>query len=303
VYSSTSYKTVWIRRRGANQSRKLASGTRPEISPDGQRVVFQRCVPIYRWPCPLYLVNSRGGRAKLLLRRAADYEWAPDSRRLAITVSNSEQRETLWVLDLDADTRIRRDEAAAFLGLTFSPDSLLLARGRKDRPGPLVEGGIDIYVGASDGGGDARQLTADGGSLSPVWSPDHFLVFSRFIPKSAPIYPRYRLRRIDTNGENDELLSDLDLEALAWSNDGTRLLATSSSEVGSYPYAVSAGSWNVRRLPVRGAEMFTRTLSADGSLVLAEWYSRGKSVVGVIPWNGRGGRILVRGAVAPHWNW
>jgi hypothetical protein len=54
---------------------------------------------------------------------------------------------------------------------------------------------------------------------------------------------------------------------------------------------------------VRDIDMGTSGLSSDGALVLGEWYRGGKPVVGVITWDGHGGRILVRGAVTPHWNW
>jgi hypothetical protein len=197
--------------------------------------------------------------------------------------------------------KVHRGEGAVFLGMSFSPASDLLAWDRLD--GSFADGDFNIHVGASNGDGDAQSLTQDGASLSPLWSPDGFIAYSRLRPNGLPTHPRYQLWRMNPDGAGRERVSELDLEAHTWSRDGTRLLATMSTVVGVYPYVVSAGSWQVRRLPVRDVDMGTGGLSSDGALVLATWYRGGKPVVGVITWDGRGRRILVRGAVTPHWNW
>jgi TolB protein len=210
----------------------------------------------------LYVVRSHGGRARELVRdiwTGADYVWAPDGRRLFVSVETGDGGDLDDVLVVDADgTGLRRlTHGGHAANLSLSPDGKRLAfewtanvlsgtswvdvanadgtHIRRVTPGQLhgvpswsptgKELAIDtltngVYVIGADGG-RPRRVTNGDGSL-PVWSPDgRRIAYSQFttLPHRTS---RDDLFVVDADGGHAHRLVPpiLRSRAPAWSPDG-----------------------------------------------------------------------------------
>ncbi len=119
---------------------------------------------------------DRQGRAEAVMRDAAAYvvpRLSPDGRRLAYSVVDrvSEQRD-VWVLDLDRGTKTRLT-----LGNGLATDPVWSSDGGTITfASTRVDGRLNLFSLAADGGGEAVQLTRntnDSRSIFPrLWLPD-----------------------------------------------------------------------------------------------------------------------------------
>jgi Tol biopolymer transport system component/DNA-binding winged helix-turn-helix (wHTH) protein len=136
----------------------------PQISPDGQRLVFQstRSGQYELW------LGDRDGRNARPLTRSAVYKsparWSPDSRRLAFTTRRSGVTE-LSILDVtDGGVRTIVSDSTAAVAPAWSADGTSVYFGS-------LRGGSWQIWNADAATGRARQVTADGG-YAAIESPD-----------------------------------------------------------------------------------------------------------------------------------
>ena len=184
----------------------------PQISPDGQRIVYTRRwvdKVADKWESSVWIMNVEGSRNRYLLKGSSP-KWSPDGTRLAYLAEGEPKGEQIFVRWMDAEggtTQVTRVENAP-RSLEWSPDGEQLAfvelvpkttswkidmpkapKGakwtetprivdrmtyRRDRQGFLEEGYSHIFVSPA-GGGTPRQSTEgdyNHGSSGLSWTPD-----------------------------------------------------------------------------------------------------------------------------------
>jgi dipeptidyl aminopeptidase/acylaminoacyl peptidase len=98
----------------------------PQISPDGQRVVYtRRWVDRMsdRWETALWIVNADGSRNRFLTRGSSPV-WSPDGTRIAYVAEGEPKGSQLWVRYLDAEgagTQVTRGSETP-ANVRWSPD-------------------------------------------------------------------------------------------------------------------------------------------------------------------------------------
>jgi dipeptidyl aminopeptidase/acylaminoacyl peptidase len=188
----------------------------PQISPDGQQIVYTR-----RWTdkvndryeSEVWIMNADGSKNRFLMKGASP-QWSPDGKRIAYITEGAPRGAQVFVrwMDTGESTQITRVERSPF-NMNWSPDGkriafnmLVPARGgmnvrmpqrpdgarwiepprvvdrlnyRADNQGWRPEGFTHIFV-VPDTGGTPRQLTdGDYNHDAPDWTPDsNTLIFS-----------------------------------------------------------------------------------------------------------------------------
>ena len=206
------------------------------FAPDGQRVAFtQSCT--YSVPgCGFVtILDLRTGKrteldATLSSSRKGlmgSLAWSPDGTRLAFRIENmpsgNQQGEVpdshLWLIDADG-TNLRRVDLSVsrVTAPQWSPDGRTLAVMSDlyvDGPEPETQIVVqDIYTVRPDGT-DLRQLTTDGRSIWPEWTPSGQIRFRTGTVGALTDTMQYSL--MDADGSNVTPLVDLEalLQAIA----------------------------------------------------------------------------------------
>ena len=243
----------------------LAGGMGPQISPDGNQVLYERRhidKMKDRWVSELHIVNADGTRPRRLTDGGGAV-WSPDGGRIAFVRADDGGAPQIFVRWMDtegAETRVSR-LAHGPGGVTWSPDGQTLAfsmmvpsepewtvtiPGRPEGAEWTVEPKVVTrpnyrrdYVGYTDGGyrhifvlpasgGTPRQLTGgDWNHGAPVWSADGSEIFFTALREDDADY-RFR-----------------------------------ESEI----YAVSVSSGAIRQLTTRAGSDHSPVPSPDGRLV------------------------------------
>ena len=202
------YVTLWLLSLATGQTRQLTAGlardTSPQWSPDGHQIAFLST----RGEKPqLYLIPVDGGEAQALTSLpqgvGSGPTWSPDGNYIAFTAGPAKP-----AFDPKRPYRVTRHIY------------------RFDGMGCLDNAVQDIYI-IPAAGGDARQLTADGGhNTIPQWSPDsqEILYQAALAPDSHAAFLG-RLRVVSLAGEVRDLTDDWDgILAAGWTPDGERIL-------------------------------------------------------------------------------
>jgi hypothetical protein len=305
VYVKTTMKrdvttdAVWIASVDGSHGRRLAAGYGPKISPDGRRVAFLRSEPR-----ALYVISTRPGIApRLLARGVDDFVWSPDSTHLGALLGNR-------LAVVDVATRGQRTIARApdrfswFLSFGFSPSGRQLVWVRKVRTMGTEYTG-DLFR-APVRGGPIKRLTRGGRAKWPVWGPNR-IVFSA-LDEGAIALPARRPFKLWTIGSDGKRLRQLSrrpyLVPVAWSANGSRLLACSISEFSCAPVAVDPQTGAARLIRgVGSGPVVTSAISRTGRLILVnDSNSDNPDRITQIPYRGGAAKVLVRRAQAPDWN-
>jgi Tol biopolymer transport system component len=316
VYSKNPlHSSVWVANDDGSNARRLASGSAPQISPDGLTVAYMVIGNEKTYRPDLMVVPADGSAPPRLLakgwRDSFSFAWSPHSKTIATIVGPELGAKRLALIDVA--TRAQRTVArGAFAGLSFSPAGDQLVYGRDAKPDRYPPRS-DLYRAAVAGGAPVR-ITHDRRSLTPLWGPTGKVVFVRLVDgkrrKYAPkneLYlmapDRSGMRRL-TQTSVGQLLQGL--TPTAWSADGTRLLAEFGGQDTSYAETVNPAT-GAHRPVVRPAEAgFVGTdLSADGSTILGAtggYEPSTKHDVVAIPYGGGTPTVLARNALEPDWN-
>jgi Tol biopolymer transport system component len=291
---------VWIASDTGAKPRRLGTGTRPAISPDGKWVA---------WRDPsgesvlLRKVDGRNIRRVARSVQLGAVEFSPDSHRLGVAL-----RSRLLVHDLRAHTN-RTVAHGVVNGFSFSPDSTALVYG--------TSGPVESFAAPSDlytvdlATGAKFRVTRDRKSLNPLWGPAGEIVFDRQTRRDGDA-PTYNLFAIHPDGGALRRITSLKIPPLLsglvpveMSADGSRLLAEFEGQDTSVGFAVNAASGNTRALSKNmETGLVASDLTADGRTVLATTGgpdpSNRHDVVTVRYAGGRP-KVLVRRAAYPDW--
>jgi Tol biopolymer transport system component len=286
---------------------RLAAGELPRISPDGTTVAYEtqyagNSVPTLR------VVPVAGGPSRLLLKPVwFTFVFSPDSRTIAAITGKEVGKKRLVLIDL-ATGAVRPVDSGQFSGVSFSADSsrLVYARAPKDSYPPRS----DLFV-AAVAGGAPTALTTDHHSVDPLWgAPGIAFVKMRKPARRGDAYkqdiylvdPATAVARRVTRTKVPFLLSGLD--PVAWSADGSRLLAEFGGQDTSYAETVDPATGVVRRVGRFSDGIVGYDLSADGSTILATTggYDPGDPHdIVTLPYTGGRPTVLVRDGFSPDW--
>lgn len=284
--------------------RRLARGSDPLLSPDGQRVLFTVTSLIVRnQPATsrLYSISSGGGKPKLL-RETESFDggdrayiapgsivWSPDSQHLAIPGDD------LRIVAAGSGKVQRIIKNASWP--SFSPDSRSLAY-------VLNNGsGADLYITDRDSG-KTRRLTHLGDAGDPFWGP-----------KEIAFTHSNGIWLCDQEGKHllqlgqKLIVGSLYGNPVGWSSDGRRLL-TEGLEPGATSRVVAVPSGSVVFSSFGSANVYGLGLSRSGRLALFDtcappyWQTSSSGGVGVATIAGGlpKATAVASGACSASWN-
>jgi Tol biopolymer transport system component len=308
--------SIWVAEdSGAGQRQIVAPGLglQPLISPDGASVLFSS-LPAKGNPA-LDLVSTAGGPITTLAANAniAETAWSPDSKRIAVSVGEPPAPERLLLIDLATKTT-RTIATGSFQGVSFSPDSTMLAYGRaaNDRTFPPRS---DIYTVAL-AGGTPKRITANQHSTQPVWGPAA-IAFARYfsVRRKGQDEPKVNVWLMKPDGTGAHQLTRVKAPfllsgptPLAWSASGAQLLAEFGGQDTVYGQGVDPRTGAVHTFSRNrkvATQLVATGISRDGSTVLAAtggFFPEGPHDIVAVPYAGGPPKLLVRGGFLPSWN-
>jgi dipeptidyl aminopeptidase/acylaminoacyl peptidase len=310
--------TVWAMRTDGSQRTRLGAGSAPLVAPGGQLVAASLFGAGTSETGPALAVYSTTGAAPLTYlslagESATALAWSPDGRYLAVdvqstAVKNPAKLSGLAIVDLQQNT-LKVIAHGQLYGASFAPngsDEVVYGLSASQS----LSAPVNVYRNNPEGSAPVA-LTRDGRSLYPVWGPGAIAYDrERLRPGDAPVYQIWlrsaagsHARRL-TKVRVRSLVSGL--VPLAFSSDGTRLLAQFSGQDTSEAWTVRVPSGRARRLPVRGRSVQAAALSRDGRTVLINGggflgpASEGR--VATVPFGGGAETLLVAHASEASWN-
>ncbi|HTA36644.1 MAG TPA: hypothetical protein VK761_08020 [Solirubrobacteraceae bacterium] len=309
---------VWAIRSDGSQKTRLGAGTSPLVSPSGTQVAVGLFGTSPNETGPAIAIYSTSGAAPLTYlnlktENATPLAFSPDGRYLAIDVQSTAIRggallSGVAIVDLQANT-LKLIAHGQPYGASFAPngsDELVYALA----PSQTLSAPVNVFRSKPDGTGTVA-LTRDGRSLFPVWGP------------GAIAYDRERMRRNDApvyqiwlrspTGSSTRRLTNIHVRTLvsglvplAFSADGSRLLAQFGGQDTSEAWTVRVPSGRARRLTVNGRSVQAAGLSADGGTVLVDEggflgpASEGRTAT--VPFAGGRSTVLVAHGSQASWN-
>jgi hypothetical protein len=309
---------VWLRPVAGGTTIRLGTGTQPLIAPSGQ----QAAASLFGTgggseSGPALVVWGIGGAPLMYFDlakvNATPLAWSSDLRYLAVELQSASATNTtsgsgLAVIDLVSHsvTMIARGQ---IYGASFAPDgSDRIVYGRA--ASLSVSTAANLYLSNPDGSG-LRALTRDGRSLNPVWGRRGIAYDKeRLRGNDAPVYEIW-LRSL--SGSSIHRLTSIRVRSLAsglvplaFSTDGTRLLAEFEGQDTSEAWTVRVPTRRARRVLVRGRSVVGAGISGDGRTLLIEQGSfleeASAGRVATVPFGGGRPRVLVSHGADASWN-
>jgi dipeptidyl aminopeptidase/acylaminoacyl peptidase len=276
-------------------------------SPDGRWIAFVSARPGQIKDSPsgksqLYLMPLDGGEAQQITRMENGvnaFEWAPDSKRIAIlaeppeTKAMKDRKDTfgdyhvfhadyemsqLWLLDLPATDaagttspiaepkRLTQGDTFSINDFSFSPDGSRIAFSAQRDPDLISGFSEDIYTVAVADGAVKKLVETPGPDSDPHWSPDGSQI--AFVTSDGSKYFFYTDRRIaviDSNGGTPRVLTasfDEDPNLLEWSPDGIYFSALQKTEASLFQLDPKTSA--IKKVEMSGSELASQfTFSKD----------------------------------------
>lgn len=317
--TGTSQPVVWTIRADGTQNTRVGTGFTPVIAPNGVQVAASLFGANSSETGPALAVYSTSGAPtqtyfNLKGETTEPLAWSRDGRFLAVDVLSTSIKSPARLSGLaivDAMTGTAKVIAhGQVLGASFAPngsDEVVYGLAASDSPNARV----NVYRSGADGSG-RTALTRDGRSLFPVWGPGG-IAYDRERPRKldAPVYQIWlrtssgATRRL-TNIRVRSLVSGL--MPLAFSADGSRLLAQFVGQDTSEAWTVQVASGRARRLTASGAKLPLQAagISSDGgTLLVNEGGFEGPASEGrvaTLPFAGGNSKVLVAHGSQASWN-
>jgi hypothetical protein len=278
--TSTSPEQVWVANAQGAEARQLGEGSQALLAPDGMSVAASlEGARGETGPAFAVYPTTAGAAALTYLDRTKvsvqPLAWSPNSRYLAVALypSNAKPREAaLDVLDTSNGALAVVAHGNVY-GASFAPDGTnRIAYGLAH--GESLNAAVNLYVASPIGGG-TTQVTHDGRSLYPLWGPSA-VVYDREHLRGRDAAPEYQLWLKSSGGSSRRLTKVhvgplvSGLVPIAFSADGSRLLAEFEGQDTSDAWSVSIASHTARRLRAGRRALEGAGISRDGSSVLVD---------------------------------
>ncbi|HKB51346.1 MAG TPA: hypothetical protein VKC63_07945 [Solirubrobacterales bacterium] len=304
---------VWAAKDNGSHAHKVAPGTNPRVSPDGQSVAYSPVKGgIFGSELVVAPVDGSAPPRRLLgnVREPFYLVWSPDSTTIAALRGPELGARQLVLIDV-ASGAVRTVARGFFGGFSFEPGGgqLVYARASKEKFPPRS----DIYrVDVS--GGNLTRLTHDHRSQNPLWGPDNEIVFVKQLGAKQRRYgPKNELFLMNSDGKGVRQLTHTRVDPLLfgltptqWSANGSRLLAEFNGQDTSYAVTVNPRTGAQRPVTKAREQGFAATaLSADGKSILGMTGGfepgPGHKVLS-IPYGGGRPKVLAKNAFEPDWS-
>jgi Tol biopolymer transport system component len=321
VFSRSPFNpSVWSAADNGSGARRLAAGSNPRISPNGQIVAL------------FHQDKGRSSRPELMLmpadgsapvsrlaagwREISVFDWSPDSASIVAVLGPELGAKRLVLIDTvtGAEQTITR---GFFSGVSFAPEGGQLVYGRaasENFPPRSDVYRYDIPVGQPLRAAQPVRLTSDQRSLDPLWGPNGKIVFVKQLGAKQRKYgPKNELYLMNPAGKQVQRLTHTNVGPLLqglyptqWSANGKRLLAQFSGQDTTYAVTVNPQTGAQRPLVEATEQGFAgAALSADGKLVLGATggFEPGPGHdVATVPYGGGKPKVLAKNAFEPDWS-
>jgi len=151
-YGEFGAPSIWTVEPSGRNLRRLASGSSPIWSPDGESLLFSR-TGSSSTGADVFRMKRDGSGARLVFRSRDDdfpSAWSPDGRRILITrLSRRAARASVWVLRADGGGARRLTHGNYDLAADFSPDGRKILFTRISRSANNERG--QVYIAMVDG--------------------------------------------------------------------------------------------------------------------------------------------------------
>jgi hypothetical protein len=265
--------------------RRLAVGTSPLVSPDGNWVAYAGGPSTHA--ADVRLISTGGGTPRRAGISGEPLVWSGNSRFLAVQTLGG-----LMIVDARTlrTSPLRLPEGSG--NVSFSPHGTRLAFQHS------TGAGSDIYTVARTGG-RIHRLTGGHRTGFPLWGPAG-IAFERF-GSDRCMNCHGDVWVMDPDGKNPHPVTHTraGIYPAAWSADGHRLLAAYPATNNGKLYAVDVDSGTARALTGFVGDLYAQGLSRDGRTVLAAIgcgeIASPYGIVETIPFAGGAPTIVVRG--------
>lgn len=312
--------SVWSAADDGSGARRLAPGSNPRISPNGEIVALLHQGKGRSSQPELMLMPANGSAPVSGLavgwREVSTFEWSPDSASIAAVLGPELGPKRLVLIDVvsGAQQTIAR---GFFSGVSFAPEGGQLVYGRaasEDFPPRSDVYRYDVPIGQPLRAAEPVRLTQDHRSLSPLWGPGGRIVFVKQLGAKQRRYgPKNELYLMNPAGKQVRRLTHTavgpllqGLSPTQWSPNGRRLLAQFGGQDTSYAVTVNPRTGAQRPLIEATEQGFAgAALSADGKLVLGATggFEPGPDhEVATVPYGGGKLKVLAKNAFEPDWS-
>ena len=256
-------RNLWIADSATGESHALTSAkkssTSPEWSADGKWIAFLSDRPGQITGTPegkkqLYVISADGGEAQQLTKTESDvdnFEWAPDSKRIAYSISDVEpktlkdrkekygdyfvvhseyQMTHIWIIEIPSGgtpaaepKRLTDGDKFSVGEFSWSPDGTRIAFSAQKDPDLISSETADIYVVKVSDGVVKKIVSTPGPDRNPQWSPDgKNIAFETTAGSKYFFYTNVKIAMVPADGGTPQILSeafDEDPGLIGWGPD------------------------------------------------------------------------------------
>jgi len=257
-------RNLWIGEIANGEAHALTtakkSSTNPEWSPDGKWMAFLSDRPgqiagTAEGKKQLYVISADGGEAQQVTKLegdVSDFEWAPDSKRIAFSTSDPEskamkdrkekygdysvvhsdyQMTHLWITEFANGSavpaepkRLTEGDKFSVGDFSWSPDGMRIAFSAQRDPDLISIGTADLYVVNVGDKTLKKIVSTPGPDGNPKWSPDgKKIAFNTAGGSQYFFYTDRRIGVVSADGGAVQILTesfDEDPSLIAWGPDG-----------------------------------------------------------------------------------
>jgi len=257
-------RNLWIGDVASSETHALTtakkSSTNPQWSPDGKWIAFLSDRPgqiagTAEGKKQLYMISADGGEAQQLTKvenDVSDFEWAPDSKRMAFSMSDPDskamkdrkerygdysvvhsdyQMTHLWITEFTNGSampaepkRLTEGDKFSVGDFSWSPDGTRIAFSAQKDPDLISGETADIYVVKVNDKAVKKIVSTAGPDRNPQWSPDgKRIAFETAAGARYFYYADTRIGVVSADGGAVQVLTesfDENPSLVAWGPDG-----------------------------------------------------------------------------------